>query len=101
VAADKAALPGLEKEIKANPKIALVTGDAYYGYADYAKAAGLYRQAIGAANVDQATANLRLGMALAKSGDKAGATKALQSVTGGPREALAKYWLLYLNQPAA
>ncbi|MBC7519931.1 MAG: tetratricopeptide repeat protein [Sandarakinorhabdus sp.] len=101
VAADKAGLPGLEKDIKANPKIALVTGDAYYGYGDYAKAAALYRQAIGAANVDQATANLRLGMALAKSGDKAGATKALQAVSGGPREALAKYWLVYLNQTAA
>jgi tetratricopeptide (TPR) repeat protein len=101
VAADKASLPGLEKDIKANPKIALVTGDAYYGYADYAKAAGLYKQAVGAANVDQATANLRMGMALAKAGDKAGATKAFESVTGGPREALAKYWLVYLNQPAA
>jgi predicted TPR repeat methyltransferase len=79
----------------------LVTGDAYYGYADYAKAAGLYKQAVGAANVDQATAHLRMGMALAKSGDKAGATKAFEAVAGGPREALAKYWLVYLNQPAA
>jgi tetratricopeptide (TPR) repeat protein len=101
VPSDRAALPGLEKDIKGNPKIALVTGDAYYGYADYAKAAGLYKQAIGAPTVDQGTANLRMGMALAKSGDKAGATKAFQAVTGGPREALAKYWLAYLNQPAA
>lgn len=101
VPADKASLPGLEKDIKANPKIALVTGDAYFGYADYAKAASLYKQAVGAANVDQATANLRMGMALAKSGDKAGAAKAFQAVSGGPREALAKYWLAYLNQAAA
>lgn len=101
VPADKASLPGLEKDIKGNPKIALVTGDAYFGYADYPKAAGLYKQAVGAANVDQATAHLRMGMALAKSGDKAGATKAFEAVTGGPREALAKYWLVYLNQPTA
>lgn len=101
VAADKAALPGLEKEIAGNPKTALVTGDAYYGYSDYSKAATLYQKAVGAPAVDQATANLRLGMALARAGDKAGATKALQAVSGGPREALAKYWLLYLNQPAA
>ncbi|MFZ4689426.1 MAG: tetratricopeptide repeat protein [Polymorphobacter sp.] len=98
VPADKASLPGLEKEIKANPKIALVTGDAYYGYGDYAKAASLYKQAVGAANVDQATANLRLGMALARGGDKAGATAALNAVKGGAREALAKYWLIYVNQ---
>lgn len=101
VAADKASLPGLEKDIKGSPKLALATGDAYFGYADYAKAASLYKQAVGAPAVDQATANLRMGMALAKSGDKAGATKALEAVTGGPREALAKYWLVYLNQPAA
>jgi tetratricopeptide (TPR) repeat protein len=101
VPADKASLPGLEKDIKANPKIALVTGDAYFGYGDYAKAASLYKQAVGAANVDQATAHLRMGMALAKSGDKAGAAKSFEAVTGGPREALAKYWLAYINQPAA
>jgi len=98
VAADKAALPGLEREIKSNPKIALVTGDAYYGYGDYTKAASLYKQAVGAATVDQATANLRLGVALARAGDKAGATAALNAVKGGPREVLAKYWLVFLNQ---
>ncbi|GGE06710.1 hypothetical protein GCM10011529_11380 [Polymorphobacter glacialis] len=97
---DKASLPGLEKEIKGNPKIAISTGDAYYGYADYAKAASLYRQAAALPGVDAATANLRLGMALARSGDKAGATAALTQVTGGPREALAKYWLVHLNKTA-
>lgn len=101
VAADKASLPGLEKDIKANPKIALVTGDAYYGYGDFTKAASLYKQAVGAPTVDQPTANLRLGMALAKAGDKDGSAKALQAVAGGPREALAKYWLLFIKQPAA
>ncbi len=98
VAADKASLPGLEREIKGSPKLALATGDAYYGYSDYAKAASLYKQAVGNPAVDQATANLRLGAALARSGDKAGATAALQQVKGGAREALAQYWLLYINQ---
>lgn len=98
VAADKASLPGLEKEIKTNAKSALVTGDAYYGYADFAKAASLYKQAVGAPVVDQATANLRLGMALARSGDKVGAEAALKAVKGGPREALAQYWLVYVGQ---
>ncbi|WP_426164657.1 tetratricopeptide repeat protein [Sandarakinorhabdus sp. DWP1-3-1] len=100
VAADKAALPGLEKEIKTNGKLALATGDAYYGYGDFAKAATLYRQAVGNAAVDQATANLRLGMALARSGDKAGATTALQAVKGGPREVLAQYWMAYIGAGA-
>ncbi len=97
VPADKAALPGLEKEIKGNAKLALATGDAYYGYGDFAKAATLYKQAVGAPVVDQATANLRLGMALARSGDKAGATAALQAVKGGPREVLAQYWLVFVG----
>jgi tetratricopeptide (TPR) repeat protein len=98
VAADKASLPGLEKDIKTSPKLALATGDAYYGYGDFAKAASLYKMAIGAAAVDQPTANLRLGMALAKAGDKAGATAAFQAVKGGAREELAQYWLIWLNQ---
>ena len=98
VAADRASLPGLERDIKGNPKLALVTGDAYYGYGDYAKAASLYKQAIGGATVDQATANLRYGVALARAGDKAGASAALNAVKGGPREALAKYWLVWVGQ---
>jgi tetratricopeptide (TPR) repeat protein len=97
VPADKAALPGLEREIKGNAKLALATGDAYYGYGDFAKAATLYKQAVGAPVVDQATANLRLGMALARSGDKAGATAALSAVKGGPREVLAQYWLVFVG----
>lgn len=100
LAADKASLPALDKESKGNPKIALGTGDAYYGYGDYAKAASLYRMAVGAPGVDQATANLRLGAALARSGDKTGAMTAFQAVKGGPREALAKYWMIWLNQKA-
>jgi hypothetical protein len=38
-------------------------------------------------------------MALAHSGDKAGATTALNAVTG-PRAGIAKFWLTYLNQKA-
>jgi Flp pilus assembly protein TadD len=101
LAADKASLPGLEKEAKTNPKLALGTGDAYYGYGDFAKAAALYRQAVGGAGVDAATANLRLGASLARAGDKAGAAEALKLVSGGARGDLARYWLVYVAQPAA
>ena len=100
IPADKAALPGLEKESKTNAKTALGTGDAYYGYGEYAKAAALYRLAAASPTVDADTANLRLGAALARSGDKDGAATAFQAVKGGPRATLAKYWLVYIGKAA-
>ena len=72
-------------------------GDRYYGMGDYAKAADLYRQSMGKAGVDPSIANLHLGMALARAGDKAGATTAFNAVTG-PRADIAKYWLVYVNK---
>lgn len=96
-AADKAGLPAAEREIKGNPRLALVTGDAYYGYGDYTKAAALYKQAQGGTGVDPAIVNLRLGAALAMTGDKAGAATAFQAVQGGPRAALAQFWLAFIG----
>ena len=69
--------------------------EAYYGYGDYAKAATMIRAAQGKAGVDAQLANLRLGMALAASGDKAGAKAALELVTGSQGD-VARYWLTYL-----
>ena len=74
-------------------------GDRYYAMGEYAKAAELYRKAIGKPGVDANVANLHLGMALARTGDKAGATAALNTVTG-PRADIAKFWLAYVNQKA-
>ena len=74
-------------------------GDRYYGMGDYTKAVELYRMAMGKPGVDPAVANLHIGMALARAGDKAGATTALNAVTG-PRAEIAKYWLLYVSQKA-
>ncbi|HZU51448.1 MAG TPA: tetratricopeptide repeat protein [Sphingomicrobium sp.] len=74
-------------------------GDRYYAMGDYAKAVELYRSAMGKPGVDAAVANLHIGMALARAGDKAGATTALNAVTG-PRAEIAKYWLTYVNQRA-
>ncbi|MEA3050902.1 MAG: hypothetical protein QOG84_2738 [Sphingomonadales bacterium] len=76
---------------------ALKIGDAYYGYGDYAKAIELYRAAQSKGGVDSSTVQLRLGMALAMSGDRAGAETALRAVTGS-RADLAAYWLAWLNQ---
>ena len=74
-------------------------GDRYYGMGNYAKAVELYRMAMGKPGVDSALANLHIGMALARAGDKAGAATALNAVSG-PRADIAKYWLLYVNQKA-
>ena len=71
-------------------------GDRFYGSGNYAKAAEVYRAALGKPGVDANVANLHLGMALARSGDKAGAAAALNAVSG-PHAPLAKYWLLYLS----
>jgi len=74
---------------------AMTTADAYYGYGDYSKAADLYRAALGKSGVDKDLANLRLGMALARAGDKAGATAALNAA-GGAQVEIARFWLAYL-----
>ncbi|MFL6732250.1 MAG: tetratricopeptide repeat protein [Sphingomicrobium sp.] len=74
-------------------------GDRYYAMGDYSKAVELYKMAMGKPGVDTAVANLHVGMALARAGDKAGATAALNAVTG-PRADIAKFWLTYLNQKA-
>ena len=101
LAADKASLPGLERDApKATGKAVLGTGDAFYGYGNYAKAADMYRLAVTKGGVDAATANLRLGAALAMAGDKAGATTAFQAVQGGPRAQLAQFWLIKVNGKA-
>lgn len=101
VVADRASLPVLEKAALLAPtaKPAMVTGDAYLGYGEYTKAAALYRAALGKSGVDRNLANLRLGIALARSGDTAGATAAFSAV-GGVHTQTAQYWLLFLGKPA-
>ncbi len=74
------------------------TGDAWFGYGDYAKAAEFYKAAL-AKGGDANRNNLHLGMALARAGDKAGAAAALNKVTG-PMAELAKFWLVYANAKA-
>ena len=64
---------------------------------NYSKAAEIYRQVMSRPDGDKELANLHLGMALARAGDKAGATTALKAVTGA-RADIAKYWLVYVQQ---
>jgi tetratricopeptide (TPR) repeat protein len=80
------------------PTAYLRVGDRYYGVGNFSKAAELYRQAL-SKGADANMANLRLGEALARSGDKAGATTALNAVSGQLAD-VAKLWLLYLQRQA-
>lgn len=80
------------------PQAFLRVGDRYYGAGNYAKAAELYKEAM-AKGVDKNLANLRIGEALARSGDKAGATAALSAVSG-PMADIAKFWLVYVQRQA-
>lgn len=99
---DRPLLAGYETKANADAKgvRALSSADAYLGYGEYAKAAALYRAALTKGGVDANVVNTRLGQALAMSGDKAGAIAAFNAVTG-PRQDLARYWVLWLNRPAA
>jgi TolA-binding protein len=98
-AKNKATAADLESAVKMGPTPAnlLRIGDRYYGMGNYAKAAEVYRDVMTKPGADKEVANLHLGMALARAGDKAGATAALNAVTG-PRAGIAKYWLLYVQQ---
>jgi tetratricopeptide (TPR) repeat protein len=96
---NKATVADLETAEKTaqNPSAYMRIGDWYYAMGRYAKAAELYRKAIGKPGVDSNIANLHLGMALARAGDKPGATAALNAVSGS-RADIAKFWLAYVNQ---
>lgn len=74
-------------------------GDRFYGLGNYSRAADLYRQAIAKGGADADLANLHLGMALARSGDKSGAATALKAVRGAQTD-IAKYWLIYVGAAA-
>ena len=102
VAADKASLAAAEKNAgsAANGRAALGTADAFFGYGDYAKAATLYKLALTKGGIDANTANLRLGMALAKAGQAAEAKQAFSQVNGGPRAEIAQFWTLWVDQSA-
>jgi tetratricopeptide (TPR) repeat protein len=91
----------LEEATKMSPSPInlLRIGDRYYGMGNYSKAADIYRQVLTKPGVDKDLANLHLGMALARAGDKAGATAAFNAVSG-PRADIAKFWLVYVQQHA-
>ncbi len=103
IAADMAGLPAAEKAAAGAPtgRGAMGTADAYLGYGQDAKAVPMYRLALQKGGIDADAANTRLGIALARSGDKEGARAAFAAVKG-QRAGLAALWTLYLDAaPAA
>ncbi|WP_174274593.1 hypothetical protein [Sphingomonas bacterium] len=100
--ADKASLAASDKSARAaaTGKSALSTADAYLGYGDYAKAIDLYGVAMQKGGVDANVVNTRLGIALYRSGNAAGAKAAFAKVTG-QRKDLADFWTILIDHPAA
>jgi tetratricopeptide (TPR) repeat protein len=101
---DKASLPKSAadaKGAKGTVKLATNVADGFLGYGQWAEAADAYRVALTKPGADANLINTRLGMALYRAGDKAGAAEAWGKVTG-PRAGLVKYWTILMNQgPAA
>lgn len=98
---NEGSLSALETKAKAaaNGKLAAGTADAYLGSDQYAKAVELYRVALQKGGVDADTVNTRLGIALARSGDKEGAKAAFQAVKTPPRSDIAAWWIDFLDHP--
>lgn len=99
VAADRNSLAAGERAANAaaTGRQASATADAFLGYGDNAKAIALYRVALQKGGVDADQVNTRLGIALARAGQKEEAKAAFAAVKG-PRAEIAAFWTLYLNQ---
>lgn len=99
IASDRASLAAAERQAAAGAtgRVAAATADAYLGYGEDAKAIALYRTALTKGGVDADAVNTRLGIALARSGDKDGARSTFALVKG-PRAEIAAFWTLWLDQ---
>ena len=98
-ATDQQELDSLAAEAASEPngKLAANTATAYLGYGDNQKAADLYRTALEKGGVDAADVNTRLGIALTRAGDTAGARAAFEAAKSGQNGTLADFWLAYLD----
>ncbi len=101
--ASEGSMSSLEKQAMASStgKLADQTADAYLAQGNYAKAVELYRAALQKGGVNTDEVNTRLGISLAQSGDKAGATAAFAAVTTQPRKDIAALWTTHLQTSAS
>lgn len=102
IAADKASLPGLERDAAkaADGKLALATGDAYLSYGEAAKAEAQYKAALSKGGIDKDRAQMRLGIALLDEG-KADEAKAAFGQVTGVRQPMAQLWSVYATTKGA
>ena len=96
---NEGSLAPLEAKAKtaATGKLAANTADAYLGQGNNAKAIELYRMALEKGGVDADAVNTHLAIALADSGDKAGAKTTFALVKAQPRADIASLWTTYLD----
>lgn len=101
ITADKASLPGLDREARAGKdgKTAMAMADAYLSYDEAAKAEEMYKMAIEKGNVDKDRAYTRLGIAQVDL-DKFEEAKASFAQVGGVRAPLAKLWSVFATTQA-
>ena len=76
---------------------AVEAADGHLAIGEYAKAAELYRKALSQSPADAGQLNTRLGIALARSGDREGAKQVLSAVSGPWRD-IAQFWLIWAGQ---
>ena len=76
--------------------LARQAGDAYFGTRMFDKAVAMYRLAATRSDGAADRTNLHLGMALALSGDRAGAKFALDKVGGAPDRDVARLWTTFV-----
>lgn len=102
IPADRASVSTDEKRAatSVDGRLAANTASAYLAYGDYAKAIDLFRLAQKKGGVDGDTVQMRLGIALARLGQKDAAREAFKAVQGAERKELANFWLLWLDQQA-
>lgn len=103
IAADKAALPSLERDANAPAaklRTVMAAGDTFLSYGEYAKAAGFYEKSLTLADVDRDTSLTRLGIAQIGAGNVDAAIATLKQVSGA-RAPIALLWTVYAEQQAA
>ena len=96
---NEGSLASSETKAKASKdgKLASQTGDAYLGDGNNAKAIEMYNLALTKGGVAADEVNLHLGIAQARSGDKAAATASFDKVQTQPRAAIASFWKVALG----
>lgn len=100
---NEGSLSSSEAKAKASKdgKLASQTADAYLGDGNNAKAIELYTMALAKGGVSADEVNLHLGIAQARSGDKAAAMASFDKVQTQPRASIAGFWKVALNTNTA